>query len=271
MEQAEKQPDDAEYLARQKAAKERQGREASEGVHSNNQTPGSEPIAREARTPLPPISVSVPASIPIQPIQREMPPPARVLPSLHEQGQQESSANPQPVSHTTRPGHTRIFKVGFWILGVSQAIIILESFVPAFSYFSHYGMAYTLGFLIQMVVGIAFVVINCRFLARRRYGRLLWLSLVFAALGTVANNLFWLALEWHVTYAELGILGMFRGFFISSGLPLSCLCSPFIRYFGGRMFYWSVVVNIDCALKIGFLIWAIAKYHDDAPPSQPSA
>ena len=270
VEHAEKQPDEADFLARQKGGKEIQGPEAAEAVHSKKQTPVTEPIVREARTPLPPISVSVPGQIPIPPIQQVTPLSARDRSSVHEP-RQDSSASPQPVSHTTRPGHTRIFKIGFWILGFSQAILILESFVPAFSYLSRYGMAYTLSFLIQMVVGIAFVVIYCRFLARKRYGRLLWLALVFAALGTVANNLFWLALTRHVTFAELGVLSMFRGFFISSGLPLSCLCSPFIRYFGGRMFYWSVVVNIDCALKIGFLIWALAKYHDDATPSQPSA
>jgi len=38
-----------------------------------------------------------------------------------------------------------------------------------------------------------------------------------------------------------------------------------------RGFYYAGLVNIDCLLRIGFLIWAIAKYRDESPSLQPSA
>jgi hypothetical protein len=87
----------------------------------------------------------------------------------------------------------------------------------------------------------------------------------------VANNLFWIAIQNDAPYSTIGMLGFWRGIFISSGLPLSCLYNPFIRYFGGRRFYYAVVVNLDCVLKLGFLIRALAKYRDNPAPLQPSA
>jgi hypothetical protein len=68
----------------------------------------------------------------------------------------------------------------------------------------------------------------------------------------------------------IGLLAMLRAFTLSSG-PISSLIGPFIQSFLGSGFYYAGLVNIDCLLRIGFLIWALAKYHDGAPSPKSSA
>ena len=230
--------------------------------------PSAPPAMKSAVAPTPRPS-NEPTPVPIAPGPRETPPEAAI--SLDKTEAQGDSARPDVAASEQRRTGAKKFKIGFWILGISEVILILEGFIPAGSYYSHVGLMYGAGFLFLFAVQVAFVVIYCGFLARKRRDRLLWLALVFSVLGMVANNVNWLALEWHLTYAELGFLSMVRGFFVSSGLPLSCLCNPFVRYFGGRIFYLAVIVNIDCVVKIAFLIWALRKYHDNPPLSLPSA
>jgi magnesium-transporting ATPase (P-type) len=143
--------------------------------------------------------------------------------------------------------------------------------VAWFNYRYRFGMEQGLFLLLQLVIGTAFVVFYCGFLARKRYSPMLWLALVFSVIGTVANNFYWIAMAENASFSLVNTLGLWRTFFISSGLPLSSLIGPFVTSRLGREIYLAIVVNIDCALKVAFLISAIAKYHTESPPSPPSS
>ena len=230
-------------------------------------------VSEEPTAPIP-RPVKAPALIPNQSTGQATPRLVNVPSSVQETGREAISLGPQAASRSARHGRTRFFKVGFWILGISEVLLILEGLTGAFRYLSHYDLMNWLSLIVGIGIGTAFVVINCRFLARRRYPELLWLSLVFAVMGIVANNVFWIALteqsDYHLSYSMIGLLAMLRAFTLSSG-PISSLIGPFIQSFLGRDFYYAGLVNIDCLLRIGFLIWAIAKYHDGAPSPKPSA
>jgi serine/threonine protein kinase len=162
----------------------------------------------------------------------------------------------------------RFFKIGFWIFGISQILLILENIVQTvrYRYLYHFQAMSMFGLMIEIAVGAGFVVIFCGFLARRRNTMLLWVSLGFAAMGLLANNVFWIAFvkeyDYHLAYNAISLLSVWRVFSISSGLPLSSLIGPFVMTHFGRLPYFAILVNLDCLLKIGFLIWAFFKYRD---------
>jgi serine/threonine protein kinase len=266
----------AEYLAREEARRESQAPERAEGASPDKGKAGIEYIVREEPAPSTPRPANVPAPIPIRPAPRETPRPVSAPAALREPGKEDSSPRGQPAPPPPRQSRRGFFKAGFWILGVSQALMIVEGLVTVIKYSYRFGAAQWPSFLLEFAVGAAFTVIYCGFLARKRYSPLLWVSLVFAVLGTVANNIYWVALTrlvmtQHLTLQVIGILGMWRAFFTPSGLPLSSLVGPFVTSSVGQKIYLAVVVNIDCALKMGFLIWAIAKYQKPSPPSLASA
>ncbi len=265
----EAQLDGAEFLAPEKTGPESSFQEMAEARLPKREKTGVEHIAPEPHTPPIPGPPQAPVPMPIRPAPKVTPRPANGPTSLPEPWKADLSFYPQPASVPPRQSLTRFFKVGFWILGVSQIILILRSLLSAFNYASHYGVVQWLYVLVELLVGTAFVVIYCGFLGRKPYSLLIWLSLVFSALGTIANNVYWPAVMGHLTYAELNSIGMFRAFFLSSGLPLSSLLGPIVLAHFGRVSYYAGVVNIDCVLKLGFLIWAIAKYHTESIPSVP--
>jgi hypothetical protein len=263
----------ADIVARAEAIQADQA-QAAEAERRNKATPEIDYIVREQGAPQAPRPVKAPAPIPNQSARQATPRPVTVPSSVRETGREAISLGPQAASRSARHGRTRFFKVGFWILGISEVLLILEGLTGAFRYLSHYDLMNWLSLIVGIGIGTAFVVINCRFLARRRYTELLWLSLVFAVMGIVANNVFWIALteqsDYHLSYSMIGLLAMLRAFTLSSG-PISSLIGPFIQSFLGSGFYYAGLVNIDCLLRIGFLIWALAKYHDGAPSPKPSA
>ena len=270
LEHEEMHSEGAEFLARENAGQETQARELAEVARPRKENPPVEYIAPERPTPPIPRPVPVPLPIP-RPVPREVPRPASVPSALHDLGKEGSSPRPQPASLPTRPYSTRFFQVGFWILGISQALIILQGLVAWFNYRYRFGMEQGLFLLLQLVIGTAFVVFYCGFLARKRYSPMLWLALVFSVIGTVANNFYWIAMAENASFSLVNTLGLWRTFFISSGLPLSSLIGPFVTSRLGREIYLAIVVNIDCALKVAFLISAIAKYHTESLPSPPSS
>ena len=155
--------------------------------------------------------------------------------------------------------------------------MILESLIAMvqFRYFARYQMMNWFGLLVEIVIGAGFVIIFWGFLARRRNSVLLLVSLVFAAMGLLANNVFWIALQnqydYHLSYGAISLLSLWRVFSISSGLPLTSLIGLFVMTHIGRLPYFAILVNFDCLLKIGFLIWAVFKYRDQPQSLSPSA
>ncbi len=231
-------------------------------------------VPERKATPTPP-PVSVPSLVPVPPARYETPRPITVDSNVSATGRQGLTNDVRNTTRPAIPGRHRFFKVGFWIFGISEIILIVEGFFNVARYSSHYGFIDWIGLFLELAVGTAFTVMNIRFLARRRYGGLLWLSLIFAVMGIVANNLFWVVLqgvsEYHLSYSLISLLAMWRALSVSSGLPLSCLFGPFVSQFVGRMVYYSVLTNLDLVLKIAFLILAIRKYRDEPQPSPASA
>ena len=231
-------------------------------------------IVREQPASPQPAPVSVPSPVPIPPV-RQHTPPVSAKSIVAEAGRESIPPEPSVVPQPTGHGSNRFFKVGFWILGISEIIGILETVFNSVRYFSHYELGSWFTLLTGIAVGAAFTVINIRFLARRRYSGLLWLSLAFAVMGMVANNVFWIAMqaqmEYHVSYGLISVLAMWRALSISTGLPLSSLLGPFVSAFMGRVVYFAVLTNLDLVLKTVFLILAIRKYRDGAAPSQDPA
>jgi serine/threonine protein kinase len=267
----------AEPLLREKAAKSDQAEALTEPDLPMKSKPATDPAVRNDLRLPPPIPGGVQTPVP-----KPTPPPIPRTPgepaSNWQAGQATIASLPPPrPGPAPPPSGGKVFKIGFWVFGISQVLLILESLVNTarYRYFSHYQAINWLGMLLELVVGAGFVVIFCGFLARKRNTLLLWISLGFAAMGLLANNIFWIALqqqyEYHLSYAGIGLLGMWRVLSISSGLPISSLIGPFVMEHMGRMVYFAILVNLDCVLKIGFLIWAIARYQTDSPADTPSA
>ena len=273
-EHAEKRPEAADSLARPQAEQAGSTQDTAADPRPTREKPTTEPIAREVPKPPAARPVSVPSPTPIQPIPQPNPPPAIARPLIDEPGRKEAAAGPALVSHSTGSGRNKFFKVGFWILGISEALLIVEGLASSFRYIAYYGLVNWFSLIVGIGLGCAFIVINCRFLARRRYTGLLWLSLVFAVLGIIANNAFWIGLDaqmsYHMSYSSVSLLAMLRSFTTSAG-PFSAVIGPFVMSFLGRGFYYAGVVNLDCLLRIGFLIWALRKYRDAPLPVAPSA
>jgi serine/threonine protein kinase len=276
-ERREKEAMGGEILGREKAMRADQARPVTEPDQSKKAKPEPIPVVRKDFRLPPPIPVSAQLPGP-RPTPVVVPRLASEPFSIRQVGNEVVAPRPQPAPRPAPHGSGgKVFKVGFWILGISQVLMILENLITTarYRYFSHYQVMNWFGILLEIGVGAGFVVMFCGFLARKRNTLLLWVSLGFAAMGMLANNVFWIALQqqydYHLSYTFLSLLGMWRVFSISSGLPLSSLIGPIVMAHMGRVFYFAVLVNLDCLLKIGFLIWALAKYGTDSPAAHPSA
>lgn len=161
-------------------------------------------------------------------------------------------ATPQSALPTPRPSSQGFFKVGFWILGISDMLGLLERVVNLFIYHFHFGSVYILGFLVGTVFDAVFIVIYCRFLARRRYTGLLWLALALSILGGIVAPFVTGATAYRYSMATRGFLFFVDGIAFASGIPLGSLVSPFTRLIGIGSGIWIAVILLDTIAKIFF-------------------
>jgi serine/threonine protein kinase len=221
------------------------------------------PRHASVKTPSTPVPHSV---LPEPPVKKVQPAPPQ------SEVQKRVSPSPVPAPRSaeavleTQPAplarRHRFFKIGFWILGISNMIGLLERVINLFVYRFHFGSIYILGFLFGIVLDAVFIVVYCRYLAKRRNAGLLWIAIALTILGGLVAPFAMSEMAYHFSSSTRGFLFFLDGIAFSSGLPLGSLVSPFIRYIGIRSGIWVAVVMLDTVAKLIFFILALIKYKD---------
>jgi serine/threonine-protein kinase len=234
--------------------------------------PATPPVSIKSPAPQIHSSVPTPPPPPVKKPQPVLPTPEHgTIAPNRPRTEWPMVATPQSTASTSRPASNRFFKVGFWILGISNVVGLLERFVNMFVYRLHFGAYNFLGFVVGTIFDAAFIFIYCRLLARKRYAGLIWLALGLTVLGIFVAPLIMSEMRYRFDSSVIGFLYFLDAIAFSTGLLLGAVVSPFIRFVGIRSGLWLSVVILDSLAKIVFFILALLKYKTPRTDQIPSA